>query len=140
MTTTLTTLSLQTRSASIALALAMAAGNCLAQDSAAASFERMFSHQPATHQPVTAAQRDADPLVAALVVPLRDGVQRAPAFAAADPVAQSFARLFAHQPHATAPALPAGSATDPLVAALIEPLRDGHGSAAASLRLASATR
>ena len=39
MTTSLNTLSLQTRSASIALALAMAAGSCLAQDSAAASFE-----------------------------------------------------------------------------------------------------
>ncbi len=51
----------------------MAAGTCLAQDGAAASFERMLSHQPTTHQPVTAAQRDTDPLVAALVVPLRDG-------------------------------------------------------------------
>ncbi|HRC39529.1 MAG TPA: hypothetical protein PK420_15755 [Rubrivivax sp.] len=79
MTTSLNTLSLQTRSASIALALAMAAGTCLAQDGAAASFERMLAHQPATHQPVTAAQRDTDPLVAALVVPLRDGIRRQPA-------------------------------------------------------------
>ena len=55
MTTSLNTLSLQTRSASIALALAMAAGTCLAQDGAAASFERMLAHQPATHQPATAA-------------------------------------------------------------------------------------
>jgi len=140
MTTSHHTLSLQTRSASIALALAMAAGTCLAQDSAAASFERMLSHQPSTHQPVTAAQREADPLVAALVVPLRDGFPRLPAFATDDPLAQSFARLFAHQPNAIAPALPSGSGTDPLVAALIEPLRDGSAAAAAAQRHASAGR
>ena len=110
MTTSLNTLSPQTRSASIALALAMAAGTCLAQDGAAASFERMLAHQPATHQPVTAAQRDTDPLVAALVVPLRDGIRRQPALA------------------------------DPLVAALIEPLRDGPAAAGASQRHASAGR
>lgn len=140
MTTSFNTLSLQTRSASIALALAMAAGTCLAQDGAAASFERMLSHQPSTHQPVTAAQRDTDPLVAALVVPLRDGIQPLPAFAANDPLAQSFARLFAHQPNAIAPALPSGSGTDPLVAALVEPLRDGPAAAGASQRHASAGR
>ena len=73
MTTAQHTLGIRTRSASIALALALAAGTCVAQDGAAASFERMLSHQPATHQPVTAAQHDADPLVAALIEPLRDG-------------------------------------------------------------------
>ncbi len=140
MTTAQHTLSIRARGASIALCLAMAAGTCLARDGAAASFERMLSHQPATHQPVTAVQHDADPLVAALVVPLRDGLQRLPMFAANDPLAQSFARLFAHQPNAIAPALPSGSGPDPLVAALIEPLRDGPAAAAASRRLASTTR
>ena len=93
MTTAQHTLGIRTRSASIALALAMAAGTCVAQDGAAASFERMLSHQPATHQP-----------------------------------------------NAIAPALPSGSGPDLLVAALIEPLRDGHAGAAASQRLASTRR
>ncbi|MBK7514025.1 MAG: hypothetical protein IPI51_00005, partial [Betaproteobacteria bacterium] len=48
--------------------------------------------------------------------------------------------LFAHQPNAIAPALPSGSGTDPLVAALIEPLRDGPAVAGASQRHASAGR
>jgi len=48
------------------------------------------------------------------------------ASAHADPVAGSFARMLAHQPTAVMSPAPAG--TDPLIAALVEPLRNSQPS------------
>ena len=43
--------------------------------------------------------------------------------AATDPVALSFERMLNHTPVTTAPAVPANFGTDPLIAAMVEPLR-----------------
>ncbi|MBK6294855.1 MAG: hypothetical protein IPF55_11630 [Rhodoferax sp.] len=43
--------------------------------------------------------------------------------AATDPVALSFERMLKHTPVTTAPAVPANFGTDPLIAAMVEPLR-----------------
>lgn len=142
MSTSIRTARVQTRATGAVLTLALAAGSCFAQDNAAASFERMLSHQPSTHRPVTAAQRDADPLVAAIVVPLRDGAQRTPVFADADPLARSFARMLSHQPSTHQPVTAAQREIDPLVAVLVEPLRvwRSDAAAAAAPRFASTAR
>jgi hypothetical protein len=105
----------------IAFAFALQlAGNCLAADAAADSFERMLAHQPGRGVP--AAQRaEVDPLLQAIVIPLREGAPRS--MARPDAVADSFARMFAHEPNRVAPAVPAGLGGDPLIAAMVEPLR-----------------
>jgi hypothetical protein len=96
-------------------------------DPVADSVQRMLDHS-ATRAPVARPAEPADPLLAALIQPLRDGGGSAGARSAAvgdDPVRASFDRMLQHAPTALAARVPAG--TDPLVAALIEPLRDGHG-------------
>jgi hypothetical protein len=104
------------------LALAAGAASSAAGDAALNSFERMLAHQPSTHTPPTAAGAGADPLVEAMVVPLRGGVRQVPV-RPADPVADSFARMLAHTPSTHVPPVPAGFGADPLVAAMVEPLR-----------------
>jgi hypothetical protein len=42
---------------------------------------------------------------------------------AADPVRDSFDRMFNHEPSRATPMLPADAGTDPLIAAMVEPLR-----------------
>lgn len=86
------------------------------------SFERMLTHAPAAVA-VARPVEPADPLVAALVAPLRDGYATTVAARADDPVRASFSRMLDHAPTHTRAPVPAG--TDPLVAALVVPLRDG---------------
>lgn len=90
-------------------------------DPATDSFDRMLTHAAATTA-VARPVEPVDPLLAALVRPLRDG-RRVAARTDDDPVLAGFARMLAHAPTPLAAPVPAG--TDPLVAALIEPLRDG---------------
>lgn len=97
------------------------------------SFDRMLAHAP-TATPVARPAEPADPLIAALVAPLRDGHAASVAARADDPVLASFDRMLRHEPTHTRAPVPAG--TDPLVAALIVPLRDGH---AAPTMVAGAT-
>ena len=106
----------------VAVALALAAGtaNCYASDAIEGSFQRMLSHEPASAA-VAALAAPADPLIEAMVVPLRDGF-RTPLYAV-DPVAGGFARMLAHTPNPVSPPVPAGAGVDPLVAAMIEPMR-----------------
>jgi hypothetical protein len=91
----------------------------------AESFERMLDHPPST-APVARPAEPADPLLHALVLPLRNGrvpAPPAPALAAADDqVAASFERVLRHPATATHPAPPEG--IDPLASALVRPLRD----------------
>lgn len=99
-------------------------------------FDRLLDH-PVTQLSAAHPSGERDPLLGALVEPLRDG--RAPAARSADldparvpddAVGAAFARMLAHAPAPLRAAVPAG--TDPLHAALVEPLRDGHrGSAPA---------
>lgn len=108
----------------IALSLVAAAGHA---DPVMDSFDRMLSHA-ATSTPIARPAEPADPLVAALVEPLRDGRSTAMAQvpgSADDPVRLSFVRMLTYTATPMPIARPAEPA-DPLVAALIEPLRDGH--------------
>ena len=52
--------------------LTMGAAQAQASDPARASFDRMLAHLPATHSPARPAAQADDPLVAALVEPLRE--------------------------------------------------------------------
>jgi hypothetical protein len=99
------------------------------------SFDRMLTHAAATIATARPSE-SADPLVAAMVEPLRDtrGTAAVPVAAAdGDAVRASFERMLQHEPTPLAARAPQG--TDPLVAALIEPLRDG-GSRRGATRLA----
>lgn len=106
---------------SVALALLLAATPSFATDPVRASFDRMLTHEPVATAPPAAPQAPADPLIAALVVPLRDGVKQAVPMT--DAVAQSFERMLTHSPNWVAPPVPAGLGDDPLLAAMVEPLR-----------------
>jgi len=106
-------------STSVALALVLAAAPGFAADLARASFDRMLSHQSAPAARPAIVREPADPLIAALVVPLRDGTwpERT-----SDAVAESFARMLNHEPSRIASPLPAQAGTDPLIAAVVWPL------------------
>ncbi|MCG3188449.1 MAG: hypothetical protein LKCHEGNO_00439 [Burkholderiaceae bacterium] len=106
----------------LAAALACAASPGFAADPLRDSFDRMLAPRFAAAHAPAVPQGPADPLTAALVVPLRDGATRAAASHPSDPVAESFARMLSHEPHWAAPALPAGTGTDPLIAAVARPL------------------
>jgi hypothetical protein len=58
---------------------------------------------------------------------------------AADAVADSFARMLAHEPNRVAPAVPAGLGADPLIAAMAEPLRQWLAQPDAAPRYAGCT-
>jgi hypothetical protein len=105
-----------------------------ASDPVAESFERMLNHAP-TYGTAAGAATEVDPLQTALVIPLRVRLGAEAANGAAshrassDPVLASFERMLAHEANATLPAVPAGFESDPLVAAVVEPLQDhvaGH--------------
>lgn len=110
----------------LALALQTLAATGAHADALHDSFDRMRAH-PATPMSAVHPAEPADPLRAALVEPLRDAQVRSAAHAPRaddDAIVGAFARMLAHEPTPLTAAVPAG--TDPLVAALIEPLRDGH--------------
>lgn len=104
------------------LALALTSLNGQADDEVRRSFDRMLAHEAAPATQAAPAAAPADPLVAALVVPLRDGVWPREPAADADPVVASFSRMLNHEPSSHVPALPADAGTDPLVAAVVLPL------------------
>jgi hypothetical protein len=129
--------------AAVALAVTGASSASFATEPVSASFDRMLAHQAAPTGRADPARTDVDPLVAAIVVPLRDGtaaptsVRAAIAGNATDPVAESFARMLSHEPGRFAPARPAGDEADPLIAAIVLPLlRTGHLAVAASAPVA----
>ena len=107
--------------------LTMGAAQAQASDPARASFDRMLDHVASTGViavPATFSAGD-DPLMAAMVLPLRAGTAPAqPAWASQDAAGASFERMLAHLPATHSPARPAAQADDPLVAALVEPLRE----------------
>lgn len=111
-----------------------------ADDAVARSFERMLEQRSIPAPAVRPGRAELDPLQAAIVIPLRDGVGRPAASAPADPVLHSFERLFSHVPNPVAPPVPAGLGDDPLMAAMVEPLRTWlAGEAAATPRVARTT-
>ncbi len=126
---------LQASSVVFVLGLLLGACDGVAADEVAGSFDRMLAHQPAVGASIAAADRERDPLLQAVVIPLRDGVQHASA--KADPIADSFARMLAHTPNWIMPAVPSSLGPDPLIAAIVEPLRESFA-AAATTHLASA--
>ncbi|MCW5634075.1 MAG: hypothetical protein KIT17_12140 [Rubrivivax sp.] len=108
----------------VAAAMVMASSHGMAFDPLRDSFERMRAHEASPPPAACAAAvpgAPADPLVAAMVLPLRDGVWpgRAPADA---PVLASFTRMLRHAPSRHVPPLPATAGTDPLIAAVVWPL------------------
>lgn len=105
-----------------AIALALAGSPGIAADPVRTSFDLMLAHPPVPAGAAPAVNGPADPLIAALVVPLRDGNRRASPAAPADPVAESYARMLGHQPGRFNPALPEGTGVDPLVQAVVWPL------------------
>lgn len=111
------------RAAASALALLLASAGAGA-DALHASFERMLtaaapssSSGPVVRTPGV----EADPLWAAMVLPLRDGLQPGAA-PQTDPVMASFTRMFTHEPNRTAPQRPDATDADPLIAAIVRPL------------------
>lgn len=115
------------------LALALTSLHGQADDEVRRSFDRMLARDAAAAATTAVVSAEAppadpaDPLVAALVQPLRDGVwpEARPAMAAArlaDPVVAGFARMLSHEPSTHTPPLPADVGTDPLIAAVVLPL------------------
>lgn len=104
-----------------AVALAFAASSVIA-DPLHASFERMLAVEPASARPPAVPIGPADPLIAALVVPLRDGASPVATNRPSDPVLESFTRMLAHEPNWATPALPQAAGADPLIAAVVWPL------------------
>jgi hypothetical protein len=95
-----------------------------ATDPVALSFERMLNHTPVTTAPAVPANFGIDPLIAAMVVPQRSGTQHAVVqVAKVDLTIGGFDRMLAHTPTSTYPAVPANFGTDPLIAAMVVPLR-----------------
>ncbi|HEX6016924.1 MAG TPA: hypothetical protein VFZ28_02385 [Burkholderiaceae bacterium] len=118
----------------LAAALALAAAPGFAADPLHDSFHRLLAARPAAAHTPAVPLGPADPLTAALVVPLRAGTPRAPAGPSSDAVTESFARMLSHEPNWATPALPAGAGTDPLIATVVRPLlRAPHGTVSASL-------
>ncbi|MBK9235086.1 MAG: hypothetical protein IPO19_03085 [Rhodoferax sp.] len=84
----------------------------------------MLKHTPVTTAPAVPADFGTDPLIAAMVEPLRNGTQHTVAqVAKVDLTIGGFDRMLAHSPTSTYPAVPANFGTDPLIAAMVEPLR-----------------
>ena len=95
-----------------------------ATDPVALSFERMLNHTPVTTAPAVPANFGTDPLIAAMVVPQRSGTQHTVAqVAKVDLTIGGFDRMLAHSPTSPSPAVPANFGTDPLIAAMVVPLR-----------------
>jgi hypothetical protein len=107
--------------AGVAAALAAASSPGMAFDPLRASVERMLADGPVAARPVAVPAGPADPLLAAIVLPLRDGTKPAGA-EATDPVVESFARMLRHEPSRHLPPLPQGAGADPLIAAVVLPL------------------
>jgi hypothetical protein len=110
----------------VVVALALASSSGLAADPVRASFDRMLAHEPMPAGGPAATRGPADPLIAALVVPLRDGEHPSPPAAPTDSVTESFARMFNHEPNRTPPAPPESAGADPLIAAVVWPLLRSH--------------
>jgi hypothetical protein len=105
----------------VAGALMLASSQGQAFDSLRASFDLMLDHEPAAMPAAATHGGSADPLLAAMVLPLRDGLPPTRALAS-DPVAESFARMMQHEPNRHVPPLPRGEGADPLIAAIVLPL------------------
>lgn len=105
----------------VAAALVLASSHSMAFDPLRAGFDRMLADEPVAAQPAAIAAAPADPLVAAIVLPLRDGVWP-PHAVTGDAVAESFARMLQHEPSRHVPPLPDAAAADPLIAAVVWPL------------------
>ncbi|MCK6420603.1 MAG: hypothetical protein L6Q73_06805 [Aquabacterium sp.] len=113
-------------SAATAAAL-LATGLAQAQDPVRASFDRMLDHTACTCVAAVPAQASAahDPLLAAMVQPLRDGMPaQAVNWARHDAAGASFERMLAHVASTHRPLVPQPALEDPLVLALVEPLRE----------------
>jgi hypothetical protein len=115
--------------AGLACAIAGASTASLAADPVRAGFERMLAPQAAPHIGAPATPREpADPLVEAIVAPVREGIGHPAAVRAAiagestDAVARSFARMLDHEPARFTPARPDSADADPLIAAIVWPL------------------
>jgi hypothetical protein len=121
-----TSLNASLKSGLVAAALLLASSPGMAFDSLRTSFDRILADEPASVQAAATPAGPADPLLAAMVLPLRDGV-RAEQTLAGDPVAESFARMLRHEPSRHAPPLPGDAVADPLIAAVVLPLlRSNH--------------
>jgi hypothetical protein len=119
-----------------------AAADGVARDPQRESLERFLGHEAGHGVPHAGMQPDAEPLIDATVAPRRDCIGRAPP-RAADPVADSFARIEVQAPSTNVPPVapvPAESGDAPLVARVVETLRRwladggtaaGHGTALA---------
>ena len=95
-----------------------------ATDPVALSFERMLNHTPITSAPAVPANFGTDPLLAAMVEPLRNGTPHTVTqVAKVDLTIGGFDRMLAHSPTTATPAVPANFGTDPLIAAMVVPLR-----------------
>jgi hypothetical protein len=107
--------------AGLAAALAAAASPSMAFDPLRASVERMLADEPVAARPAAVPAGQDDPLLAAIVLPLRDGAKPAGG-ELANPVAASFPRMLRHEPSRHVPPLPQGAGADPLIAAVVLPL------------------
>ena len=110
----------------VVVALALASSSGLAADPVCASFDRMLAHEPMPAGGPAATRGPADPLIAALVLPLRDGAHPSRPVVPSDAVVESFTRMFNHEPNRTPPALPESAGADPLIAAIVRPLLQSH--------------
>jgi hypothetical protein len=120
----------------VAFALLLGSVNALAADPVSESFDRMLGHEPGPAIPATATDRDADPLIHAMILPLRNPARSSPP--ATDPIAESFARMLAYAPSTVAPPVPSSQGPDPLTVAMVEPLRRSLSESAEATHFATA--
>lgn len=128
-----------------AAAALLATGLAQAQDPVRSSFERMLDHTACTCVAAVPAQASAahDPLLAAMVLPLREGMPAlAVNWARQDAAGASFERMLAHVASTHRPLVPQPAMDDPLVLALVEPSRESliAEARAQRTRVASAER
>lgn len=107
----------------IAVACAVAAtAHGMARDSLRESLERMLGDEASRNLPV-ATRPDCSNAREPILVRLREDIRRSP-LSNPDPVSESFVRTFLlHTPSPHVPPIPASIGADPLVEAMVEPLR-----------------
>lgn len=110
-------------SAMIAVACACftATAHGMARDSLRESLERMLGDEASRNLPA-ATRPDCSNAREPILVRLCDDIRRSP-LSNPDPVSESFVRMLLHTPSPHVPPIPASIGADPLVEAMVEPLR-----------------
>ncbi|MCC6377239.1 MAG: hypothetical protein IT519_00340 [Burkholderiales bacterium] len=110
--------------AAVAFLLFAATAEATVRDPLREGLERMLGEEASRSLPTASAPSPdcSEPSLEPLLVRLCEDIRRSP-LSSPDPVSESFVRMLLHTPSRHVPPLPAGVGVDPLVEAMVEPLR-----------------